>query len=148
MLTSVLVSVLLLVVDVSLVGCTTSSPTKRLCDFFLILFIHWLWFLHPFHICEMITEKGNGPNDSKKVPIAVSRCPLESGGPMYRSNQIPCWMDLERILMCCVLRPIQMNSYTCTTFPRKPSKEELMEEDEDVCSILGELEDLQESSDV
>lgn len=55
---------------------------------------------------------------------------------------------VEHIWMLCVLWPIQMNSYTCTTFLRKPAKEELMEEDEDVCSILGELEDLQESSDV
>lgn len=47
-----------------------------------------------------------------------------------------------------VLWPTQMNSYPCTAFLRKPAKEELMEEDEDVCSILGELEDLQESSDV
>lgn len=53
---------------------------------------------------------------------------------------------VECILMRFVLWPIQMNSYTCTAFLRKPAKEELMEEDEDVCSILGELEDLQESS--
>lgn len=53
---------------------------------------------------------------------------------------------VERILMRFVLWPIQMNSYTCTAFLRKPAKEELVEEDEDVCSILGELEDLQESS--
>lgn len=37
------------------------------------------------------------------------------------------------------------NSYTCTTFLRKPATEELME-DEDVCGIPGEWEDLQESS--
>jgi len=57
-------------------------------------------------------------------------------------------MDLECIFVRYVLWPIQMNSCTCTAFLRKPAKEELMEEDEDVCSILGELEDLQESSDV
>lgn len=49
------------------------------------------------------------------------------------------------VVLCVVAHP---NSYTCTTFLRKPAKEELMEEDGDVCSILGELEDLQESSDV
>lgn len=31
--------------------------------FFPILFIQLLWFLHPFHFCGIIMEKGNGPSD-------------------------------------------------------------------------------------
>lgn len=48
-------------------------------------------------------------------------------------------MDLGQIWSLSCVGPIQVDSFPCNTFLRRPAKEELLEDNWDVCSIPGRI---------
>lgn len=127
LLTSILVSFLLLVVEAPLAGCLPALCQETSVIFLPILFTQWLFFFFFASISRVWNDnegekkKENGPTDAKALP----RCAVESDG--FRCSLIP------------AVGLIQVDWFPCNTFLRRQTKEELLDEDWDVFSIPGRI---------
>lgn len=112
LLTSILVSFLLLVVEAPLVGCLPPLCQETSVIFLLILFTQWLWFfcIHFTSVEWKKKKKKMGQEIPKQCPGVQRRV-----------------MDLGQIWSLLCVGPIQVDSFPYNTFLMRPAKEEFLE---------------------